>query len=408
MQSRDKKSNEIQVPVRELKRGMYVSRLDRDWLDTPFMMQGFLLKTQEDVDIVASLCEFVFVDPDRKAKLSAQESYVGGSATQAFLASQAYEQDFETECELVKPAFERARSHVKDIFRGLRLSQEINVEQTQATVDHCVDSILKNPDALMWLSRIRAENEYTAEHSLNVCILAVAFGRHLGMSKTELKDLGVSALLHDVGKMRVPEEVLNKPAALTDRELSLMRSHTVHGRNLLMSTPRLYQGAIDVAYSHHERLDGKGYPRKIGADKINRFTRIVSIVDAFDAMTADRCYSKALSSTEALRIIYNLRGTQFDEDLVVSFIESVGLYPPGTIVELHNGLIGIVLRTHPEKRHLPDIRLLLDMNHDPLEVEDTLELSAMDAGELGKQYFVKTVHPSGAFGIDPRHINPLY
>ena len=401
-------THEILISVHELRLGMYVSRLDRDWLESPFMMQGFLLETQEDIDVVASICEEVYIDPQRRDRGASDASSSVGTATQAFNPEPAYHTSFSDEHNVVTPAFERARSHVKDIFRGLRLSQEIDVSVAQSTVDDCVESVLRNPDALMWLSRIRSESEYTAEHSLNVCVLAVTFGRHLGMSPVELKNLGICALLHDVGKMRVPEEILNKPDPFTDRELSLMRSHTVHGRNLLMSTPNLFEGAIDVAYSHHERLDGKGYPRKISAEKITRYTRIVSIVDAYDAMTADRCYSNAMSSTDALRIIYNLRGTQFDEDLVIRFIESVGLYPPGTIVELHNGLIGIVLTTRPEKRHLPDVKLLLNASHEALEVEEIIDLSAIDAGELSRRYYVKTVHPSGSFGIHPHDLNPLY
>jgi len=138
---------------------------------------------------------------------------------------------------------------------------------------------------MLWLSKIREESSYTSDHCLNVCVLAVAFGRHLGIEKNELEELGLCGLLHDIGKMRVPDEILNKPGRLSEKEFNLMKAHTVHGRNLLLSAKNVYAGAIDVAYNHHERIDGNGYPRKLDAAKISRFTRIISIVDVYDACT---------------------------------------------------------------------------------------------------------------------------
>src|SRR5690606_36893319 len=215
----------------------------------------------------------------------------------------------------VRGVYREARRLTKSLMDDVRLGGVINTEQAKETVKDCVQSILRNADALLWMSKMRSQDEYTSEHCLNVCILAIAFGRHLGMSEPELQKLRLCGLLHDVGKMRIPPAVLNKVEPLTDKEFNIIKAHTVHGRNLLMSSPGVFNGAVDVAYSHHERIDGTGYPRKLKASGISDFARIIAIVDAYDAMTADRCYSTAISTTDALKNIFRDRGTHFDERL---------------------------------------------------------------------------------------------
>lgn len=158
------------------------------------------------------------------------------------------------------------------------------------------------------------------------------------MIKGEIQNLALCGLLHDVGKTRIPIEILNKPSSLTDEEFALMRNHAVHGRTILMATGGSLQGAVDVAFSHHERVDGKGYPRGLPAQNIPYFAKIIALVDTYDAITSTRVYQKALASMHALEIIHKNRGTQFDAELADAFIRMVGIYPPGSIVEMLNGL----------------------------------------------------------------------
>jgi HD-GYP domain-containing protein (c-di-GMP phosphodiesterase class II) len=226
--------------------------------------------------------------------------------------------------------------------------------------------------------------------------------RHLGLSEEQLQQLGLCGLLHDVGKMRVPPEVLNKPGGLNPKEMRIMMAHTIHGRNLLMAAGNIYSGAIDVAYNHHERMDGQGYPRKLSGDAISLFSRIVSIVDAYDAMTANRCYQRARTSTEALKIIYQERGKQFDEKLALAFLETVGLYPPGSIVELYNGAVGVVLEASTQYRHLPLVMLVRSAGGDKLDKGQICNLSLIESGQLSKDHLIRKVHADGAFGISLR------
>jgi HD-GYP domain-containing protein (c-di-GMP phosphodiesterase class II) len=391
----------VKLHVSELRIGMYISMLDREWLDTPFLMQGFFIESVADVNTVCQYCEYVWVDSTRKASSLAQTS---GASTAFGNGNDTYphQVDVYQEHRRSKGFFGQARTLTKSLMDEIQLGGVVNTEAAKATVNECVQSVIRHPDALMWMTRLRNESEYTAEHCLNVCILAVAFGRHLGLSEDELQQLGLCGLLHDVGKMRVPSTVLNKPERLTPKEMRMMMAHTIHGRNLLLSAGNVYTGAIDVAYSHHERIDGEGYPRKLPGEGISHFSKIISIVDAYDAMTADRCYQRARTSTEALKVIYQERGKQFDERLALAFLETVGLYPPGSIVELISGQIAIVVETNQKHRHLPRIALIMDAQHQRLEKPLMINLSLIENDELSKDYLVRRVHRDGSFGISLR------
>ena len=397
----DSSPYEKKIHVADLRTGMYVCRLDRDWLDTPFIMQGFLIEDREDIEIVGEYCEFVYVDTRASGKGGGPSSGLGTASAVRHrpIENQA---DVESEHKQMYKTFREARSVTKDMLENIRLGAAIDTNQAKDTVNECVQSVIRHPDALMWMSRIRQQREYTAEHCLNVCILAIAFGRQLGFAEEELQNIGMCGLLHDVGKMRVPQEIVDKPGALTTKESRMMKAHTVHGRNLLMSSSGVYGGAIDVAYSHHERIDGEGYPRKLPGAGISYYSKIISLVDAYDAMTADRCYDTAKTSTQALKIIYAEKGKQFDEELSLKFIQTIGLYPAGSMVELYNGEVGIIIEANQKFRHLPRVIVVLDENKKPVAKEKVVDLSLIESGDLPKRYLIKQVWKDGSFGVQIR------
>ncbi|HSB96153.1 MAG TPA: HD-GYP domain-containing protein, partial [Spongiibacteraceae bacterium] len=238
---------------------------------------------------------------------------------------------------------------------------------------------------------------YTSEHSLNVGLLAITFGRHLGASEEDLNKLGMAGMLHDIGKMQTPVEILHKNSALTADEFAIMQKHPIDGRDILMRHNNIYHGAIDVAYSHHENLDGSGYPRKIKAGGITDFTRIVMLCDVFDAVTSDRSYKKGASSLNATRIINDQIGKKFEAKLAQQFIDCIGLYPPGCIVELHSGEVGIVVSTNYRHRHLPNVMVVRDADKQPAANRlVNLERSA-SAGDTPQ--LIKNVLPNGSHGV---------
>lgn len=395
-------SNTTKVLVRDLRVGMYISKLDRDWLETPFILQGFHIEEYDDIETVAQYCDYVWVDQSRQLKL---KDTVEATASQAHANADhlASEVPVADEHRRMFGTFRQARTLTRSMLDDIRLGGAINTEFARKTVNDCVQSVIRNPDALLWMARMRDENEYTAEHCLNVCILAIAFGRSLGMQNHELTNLGLCGLLHDVGKMKIPPEVLDKPDRLTRDEMSVMMSHTIHGRNLLLATPDLFGGTIDVAFSHHERMDGNGYPRRLAGANISRLARIIAIVDAYDAMTADRCYQTARTSTEALKVIYKARGIHFDEALALRFIQTVGLYPAGSVVELHSGEVGLVIESNQHARHLPRVLLVTDAGKQPRERERIVDLSLIEDGELGSEYLIKHVLKDNTYGVSLRN-----
>ncbi len=386
----------VKIHISELKIGMFVSKLERPWLETPFLMQGFVVESLDDIDAIAEYSQHVWIDAVREEWVPPEERAVAKG--QSKKVSYINKVDTKVEHSAALQTYREARRITRTLLDDLRLGGVINSEQAKETVKDCVHSILRNADALLWMSKIRSQDEYTAEHCLNVCILAIAFGRHLGMSEADLEKLGMCGLLHDVGKMKVDPAVLNKPSSLTEKEFSIMKAHSIHGRNLLMASPGIPNSTIDVAYSHHEKMDGTGYPRGLKSSGISELAKMIAIVDAYDAMTADRCYSAGIPSTEALKIIFKDRGTHFDDRLALEFIKSVGLYPPGTLVELVNGLVAIVFETNSKFRHLPKI-IVVKKQDKPLAKNVLVDLADVEKQTLEKTFLIKRALKDGAFGV---------
>lgn len=400
---------ETRISVTDLEIGMYVTRLDRPWLETDFPIQGFIVTCREDLEALRTQCEFVYVEgrktnPPRDERSRRSTVKRGKPSTPRRPIGEAGVKyinnvGFEAELGAATDSLRNARTLAKDIIASIRLGSVIDANRCRRVVSDTVDSVLRNNQALLWLTQIKHKDDYTAEHSLNVCILAAAFGRFLGMPRPEIERLALCGLLHDVGKIRVREEVLNKNGPYTPREFEEMKRHPTHGRDILMSVSGLDPIAVDVAYSHHERPGGEGYPRNLAAEQIPYFAKIIAVVDAYDAITSHRCYDRARPSQTALDIIYRCRGEQFDEPLALSFIQCIGIYPPGAIVEMTNGEIGIVLQAHPDKRLRPRILLTRDANQAPRR-ERVIDLAIPSRDADGRPYAIARELPNHSHDID--------
>ena len=420
--------NLVQIPVSQLSIGMFVAELDCPWLETPFLLQGFVVRHPSEIRKLSECCDFVFIEKEGRnwgakntlfqnspVQKNKQRSAINittnassascvprktSSLISTLQSRPAHKSKVkpEEEHETARELYSEAKESVTDILDQVRLNNMVDTSAARSTVKLCVDSILRNPAALGWMSKIKHMNKYTAEHCLNVCILAIAFGRHLRLPENELEKLGICGLLHDVGKVKVPDEILNKPSSLTDAEFAIMKTHTVIGRDLLRQSDDVDEFVVDVAFSHHEQMDGKGYPRRVRAHELTEYSRIIAIVDAFDAMTSDRCYHSAKSTLDALKEIYRCRGTQFDPELTLEFISVIGPYPAGTIVELRNGLIGIVLYSKHNKRHLPMVQIIRNAAGESVEPYK-VDLLKTEAGVVGQDNLVRKVLKNGERGI---------
>ena len=388
------------ILVEDLKVGMYVAKLDKPWLESNFLYQGFELKNQADINAVKEQCKFVFIDVKKQNKSLTFESrdtpYSKGWLDTRTPPNKL--SSFEKEVENAGYVYKEASNLVRSFMEDVSLGKTITVEIAKKAVAECVDSILNAPDALLWMTQLKNRDLYTSQHSMNVCILAIALGRQINLPVKELNNVGLCGMMHDMGKMSVPLEVLNKPGKLEPDELKIMQSHPELGWKLLMSSNDMYGGAIDVAHSHHERLDGTGYPRKLTAEKITPYTRIVTIVDMYDAITSDRVYQRGRTHLEAINIMTKMCGTHLDSGLTYKFIECLGIYPPGSIVEMSNGEIAIVVEAN-QKRLKPKIILLLDEDKNPRD-ERMVDLSKIDLDSSGQEYRITKIVKADDFGID--------
>lgn len=390
----NKKLVREKLSVAELCIGMYVVELDRPWSETPFLFQGFLISSSEEIKQLQEYCQFVFIDVTQTTVAYTKKQNQKGGVTNRRI----YKVPIEQELAVAATHYDFAKKSVDNALNNLRFSQEINTSEIRTAVKNCVTSVINNPNAMMWFTQIKNKDDYTAEHSMRVGVVSIALGQELGLMERELEELGMAGMLHDVGKINIPIEILNKEGSLDKEEYELIKTHAELGRQLLMSKSDAPPITVDVAYNHHEQMNGKGYPRGIKADKIPYFAKIVGVVDAFDAITSDRVYSDARSTLEALRILYDCRGEQFDEDVVRAFIRLIGIYPPGHIVELTNGEAGIILSCQQNNKLRPKVIIVRDTEK-KLCRERVVDLSLDQKDKNGKPLRVKAVFTDGKFGI---------
>ena len=419
---------ETRIDVADLALGMHVVRLDKPWEDTNFLLQGFVIRDPSEIDALRAQCDFVFIEgriehtfaPRRVAETPRPKSTTARLAG-FFRRGQSPKKTAETqpqqpvaprkrvtyinkvsageEISTAVVRFEDAQKTAKAIMSGLRIGRALDLNNARTVVNQCVDSVLRNENALLLLTKIKHQDEYTAEHCINVSILCAAFGKHLGLLEGEIRTLALCGLLHDVGKTRIPNDVLNKPGALTPKEFDIMRQHTTHGRSILMSVSHSLNTAVDVAFSHHERMDGQGYPRGLKAQQIPYFAKIVSLVDTYDAITSTRVYDKGRASMQALEIIHKHRGSQFDEELADAFIQMIGVYPPGSIVEMLNGEVGIIVESHPKHKLRPKVLMVRDADKRLMEPYKSLDLMTSPEDSAGNVYQIAREVPDGTHGI---------
>jgi len=386
----------VKIDTKDLRVGMFVVELDKPWEDSSFMFQGLEIKSPSDVLAVQRECEHVWVDYDEFSLAKPSRTRSPGLPNIGLQPTSGA--PVEDELDVAKEVHELASQTISTLFEEIRIGAEVDGGKVKQAVNGCVDSILRNSDASVWLTRIQAKSEATAQHSLNVSALSIVMAKSMGMSNREMEDVGVCGMLHDVGKTSISSEIIDKKGPLNEEDMAEMRRHTRYGRDILLSTKSVMSGAADVAHSHHERPDGRGYPRRLADDSIPLYAKIVSIAEAYDNMTINQPYRAARSPSDALQELYALRGKQFDEDLVIRFIDAVGIFPPGSIVEMMNGEVGIVLSNTKDKLR-PRVIMILDAIGEPT-AQRVVDLSQLDVDNQGNVYQIKTTHSDGAYGIN--------
>lgn len=364
------------IPVQKLVAGMFVHDFNHDWKDPccqdkdPNAFRGSrLLRTDEAVvAVIAHGIQEVYIDSSRGKDV---EEAPTAAQVQAMLEAQLQELVVdETELEQAVPleqelhqaakVKDHARFLVGSILEDARLGKQVVLTPVKDAVRNMVDSMFRNPDALLSLSLIKKKDEYTFMHSVNVGVILMSFCRAMEMAEEDIIHVGVGGMLHDIGKMRTPEGILNKPGKLTDEEFAIMKQHVVYSRQILSETPGIAEISMHVAAQHHERYDGSGYPLGLQGDAINRFGQMAAIVDVYDAITSDRCYHKGNSPHLALKRMLEWSKFHFSPQLYQNFVQCVGIYPMGTLVRLENGLLAVVIRPNHESLLHPVIMVVVN------------------------------------------------
>lgn len=391
----------VYTPVNMLELGMYITELDRPWLETPFKFQGFELKTEKELRSVREICDYVYIDRAKQEARNAlsKQKQVNTDSVSVYGSPPAKLSTFEKEIVQTEKVYKNTKILVADFMEKIAMGGGIDSKLAKEAVAECVNSVLHSPDAMLWITQLKNKNEYTAQHSMNVCVLAIVLGRHINLSEEDLNIIGLCGMMHDMGKMLIPLEILDKPGRLELEEAKVMQTHTTLGFELLKSSDDMHPSAIEAAYNHHERLDGKGYCRQISQSAISTFTRMVTIADVYDAMTSDRVYKKGRTHLETTNTMISMGGSQLDTELVVKFIESIGVYPPGCLVELTNGIVAVVIEVNEKAKLRPKIITLLDedKNHAP---EQYIDLSNIIKDKRGNIYTIKGMIRAEDYNID--------
>jgi HD-GYP domain-containing protein (c-di-GMP phosphodiesterase class II) len=495
------------VNTTDLKVGMFVADLDRPWVDTPFLLQGFVIEDDDQITALKTHCEFVIIDRARSVgdqfeappvaatatQLSAapprpkpapepapprpsaspspprpratprlkqirledigrpgaaeggdQEGVMGrmlgglkgmfggrekekpasGSSVQYAPPEPQPEtpQEFEARASLLPPGTPvqtyqnqvtveeeapRAREIVVQtadlldkLVKDIRLGQSFEVERVEEIVDDMVDSIVRNPQALMWVAKLREQDISAYGHGLQVSVYITSFGRHLGFPRGQLSQLAQVGMLLDIGKMRLPKELLNKQGRLSDAEFEAAKAHVQHGIDILTETPNFPRDILMGIEQHHERMNGSGYPKGLVGEEIGIFGRMAGIVDCFAALTNHRPYAAAVSSYEALRSIAAWGGDYFHEPLVQQFVSSVGVFPVGSLIELNTGEVAIVVEHSKVRRLKPRVLIVTDPDKQPVAYPGMLDLLYNPKRGSDEPAFIKRGLAPGAYGLD--------
>ena len=382
------------IPVEELRFGMYVSELDRPWTDTPFMFQGFVLETEEQLETLKKYCKRVFVD----------EAFVGLAEQppgRPVAAAPRYPVQVPVEREVPRAgaAHGGTQAAVRQVLGAVRANRALDAGTVEQAVNSMTESVLRNPDALMLFTRLREKGDYTHEHALDTAVYMTTFGRFLELPVERISLLGYLGLMQDVGKLRVPTEILAKRDRLTPAEFAVAKRHVQHSVDILRETPGLPAELAELAALHHERHDGSGYPRGLRGPDIGMLGSIAAICDTFDALTGDRPYAQAVSPSTALSMLYKWRGTFFDGPLVEQFIRCIGIFPLGSVVELNSSETAIVIAQNMERRLQPRVMVIRDSAGNLLRPQKLLDLSRGPKTAGGEIYRIRRTLEYGKAGI---------
>ncbi|MFH2077655.1 MAG: HD domain-containing phosphohydrolase [Pseudomonadota bacterium] len=398
---------ERQMLVGLLEKGMYVSRLDRDWVGTPFPFQGFEITSDEDIELLSAYCTSVFIDV-QKSLINARPSLRVGSAPRNVFPPRGPEYhntvEIKEEIPRAREVHANLRALAERIADDVRSGRRLEPGVVREAIEPMVESLLRNSDALFWLMALMKRDDYMYSHAVNCSALAAAFGRHLALPREVLVELATGGFLLDAGMASLPSDVVQHGGKLDPEAMKLMRGHVQRSMEVLDQAGVTGKWARELVAAHHERHDGSGYPDGLAGDRVPLAGRMGGIVDTYDALRSDRPHRNGESRHGALQALYRARDRMFQAEVVEQFLQCLGVYPTGSLVELNTGEVGVVMAQNQVRRLRPRLMLLLDTEKKPYEPYRDIDLMqhGVDLADGGVK-IAQALEP-GAYGLRPEEL----
>ncbi len=399
------------IPVFELQFGMYVYELDRPWTETPFVFQGFVLKTQQQIEELRKYCKHVFVDTEREGEQAGAVSRAQPGTGPLAADLQGTGKVIHVERASIESEFTRAReTHsvlaigVQGAFDAIQAGKALDSGDLKLAVGNMTESMLRNPNAMALLSALQDRGGYQLNRALNVSIYMITFTRFLGMETDVIERAGQIGLLQDIGMLKVPESLREKQGRLTPQEFETVKAHIAHTTEMLRNTPGMSPEIAEIAALHHERYDGSGYPLGKRGQALGVLGAIAGIVDVFDALTTKRPYAAAMSPSNALNLLHKLGDKAFHRVLVEQFVRCVGFFPVGSVVELNSGETGIVISQNLLKRLQPRVMVVRDAQGEILRPQKLLDLAKLPKIDANEPYRIRRTLEYGSARVSAKDI----
>lgn len=409
---------ESRVDPSDLQIGHFVTRLDIPWSQTRFPLQGVLIDSDAKRAWMKEHCAWVVISHARSPNKSIparrlpprpeSDTSDGAGARLAAVPAVRGEVSAET-LEVALAVYDGLDLRVHELAEQFRAGKNINVDSAREVVGELAEVLDQHTAALVWLTRIKERDDYTARHCINVSILAIGLAHALAWDRNEVEHAGLAGLLHDLGKMQIPTEILNKPGRLTPEEFEVIKGHTTIGHELISTEGGMPEPVLAAVLHHHERPDGSGYPHGLRHQEIPMLARLVAIVDAYDAITSERVYDPARSHHDALGILWKQRNRQFDGPMVEAFTQFLGWVTPGTLVRLTNNQLALVLQAREGRGLLPLVRVIEPTGDEAgYRLAETLDLARHRPETGDAPIRVAEVLPDGSNGIDMRSLSLVF
>lgn len=399
------------IAVADVRVGMYIHEFCGAWMDHPFWKSKFLLKSEKDLQrIKTSSIGELWIDVSKGLDVETGTTSVSAAdvaaAAEARLLAVAQSPpvslavSMDAEVQRAAKLCANAKAAVISMFGDARMGQALQFEQAGELVEEISDSVMRHPNALISLARLKNADEYTYMHSVAVCALMIALARQLGLNEGQVREAGLAGLLHDIGKMAIPNAILNKPGKLTDSEFIAVREHPEAGSRMLIESKQVSALVLDVCLHHHEKVDGSGYPHRLAGEQISLYARMGAVCDVYDAVTSNRPYKQGWDPAESIRKMAEWKG-HFDPVVFQAFVKTVGIYPVGSLVRLESGRIGVVMEQQSRSLLAPKVKVFFSAkSKTPIE-QEVVDLSKM----VGRDKIVGR-ESAEAWGF--RHVDELW